>query len=241
MSLDLESTNEVDNSLKGGVQTVVIIPPFKENRVDIVNKFVSKAVNEGVKNVILIGPLGTTSGEKKYHQDYMAMESHIQGIGNLNWTFFRFAIFEEDINFQSSLIKSGTLNLPIGTSKISPICVCDVAEVVSKAVVNPSMVSNKAYNITGPESLSGTEMAKIFSDKLGRSVNFVSSSVNEWKDQMRKLGLKNEYKIESLAELYDWYAKGHGSRVHTQEYETLVGTKPSTFAHFVEANKQLFV
>lgn len=227
---DLNIAKTVDNAL-AGVHTVIIIPPYSEHIVDLTYRFIDKALNHNIKNIVLISVLGAESASTPYHKHNQMIEHKLKGTG-INYSILRCGAFMEGLRLQSQQIKEGSLPLPLGTAKYAPVCIQDIADTICNILSNPELGKDKSFEITGPELLSGQDVAKIFSDKLGKQVNYVSVEEDAWKDMLRKNGVKPDYKIQTLSELYGWYRAGNGNRVYN-DYENFMGKKGSTFTEFI--------
>jgi NAD(P)H dehydrogenase (quinone) len=60
----------------------------------------------------------------------------------------------------SSIAKDGTIRLPLGSARTSPISASDVARVVSAILEDPTGHRRKVYEPTGPRSENINEIAK---------------------------------------------------------------------------------
>jgi len=70
-----------------------------------------------------------------------------------------------------SIQESGTIALPFGTGRTSPVAVDDVARVVATVLRDPIPHIGHVYELTGPKSVDMTELAAIFSGALDRPVS----------------------------------------------------------------------
>src|SRR5947208_816385 len=65
----------------------------------------------------------------------------------------------------------------------------NVAAVAAQIAASPSAHAGKTYWPTGPEVLSGTEVAAVFSKVLGRTITFHPISFEEQRQAMLNVGL----------------------------------------------------
>jgi NAD(P)H dehydrogenase (quinone) len=96
-------------------------------------------------------------------------QQHWLGEQVLNWsgvpvTHVRATVFLEHPFFSgmasASIAKDGTIRLPFGTARTSPVAASDVARVVAAILENPTGHSGKIYELTGPQSSDMNEIAK---------------------------------------------------------------------------------
>ncbi|WP_369251154.1 NAD(P)H-binding protein [Streptomyces sp. R41] len=89
-----------------------------------------------------------------------------------------------------SIQESGTIALPFGTGRTSPVAVDDVARVVATVLRDPAPHIGQTYELTGPRSVDMTELAEEFSRALGRPVSCVDVPLDRWQSQgLSRMGL----------------------------------------------------
>jgi len=236
INLDLDDDKSVDVCLKD-VRDIVLIPPFKPNREEIVKKFIDKAVAAGVSRVILISVQGAGTGEFPWAKDMFNIEQKLKSSG-MHYTILRCALHEETISYLKDDIKNGTLALPTGEAKFAPICYRDVTEWCVKLLKNPELGRNKSFELTGPNLFTGKEIAQLLTESLGRNVNFVSIGVDDFKKKLRSFGV-NDVKADSIGDFLGWYAKGSGNRLFT-DYSTMLEREPTPLKNYVIEHKTEF-
>ncbi|MFI6359043.1 NAD(P)H-binding protein [Streptomyces sp. NPDC050743] len=89
-----------------------------------------------------------------------------------------------------SIRENGTIALPFGAGRTSPVAVDDVARVVATVLRDPAPHVGQVYELTGPRSVDMTELAEEFSRALGRPVSYVDVPLDRWEAEvLAKLGL----------------------------------------------------
>jgi uncharacterized protein YbjT (DUF2867 family) len=100
--------------------------------------------------------------------------------------------------------------------EVSFVDVRDIAAVAAKLLTehdeSESRHFGKAYNITGPESLSYYQAAEILSNTAGKKINYVDIPEADARRGMKAMGM-NESFINTALELFDNYRKGYASQV----------------------------
>lgn len=124
--------------------------------------------------------------------DSPQQQQHWMGEQVLNWSnlpvvHVRSTVFLEHPFFSvlapASIAKEGTIRLPFGKARTSPIAVYDVARVVATILQNPVPHVRKVYELTGPASLDINEIAKQYEEALNRPVKYVDVPFDTWRDQ----------------------------------------------------------
>jgi prepilin-type processing-associated H-X9-DG protein len=96
----------------------------------------------------------------------------------------------------------------------------------------------KAYALTGPEALSGDEVAERLSAATGRQVGSVDVPADTFGQALVGAGLPG-WLVERLVELNIMMADGHAAGV-TDEVARLIGRQPRTFAQFAAEHRAIF-
>jgi len=138
-----------------------------------------------------------------------------------------------------SIQENGTIALPFGTGRTSPVAVVDVARVVATVLGDPVSHIGHVYELTGPKSVDMTEMAAAFSRALDRPVSYVDVPLDRWQAGLSKLDLPphTEQHVATMAQLhrdnrYDRTADG---------VERVTGIPPQSIEAFVAARKEFYL
>jgi uncharacterized protein YbjT (DUF2867 family) len=167
----------------------------------------------------------------------------------LNWSglpvvHIRPTVFLETALFTTmaarSIQENGTIALPFGTGRTSPVAVDDVARVIATVLRDPAPHIGQVYELTGPRSVDMTELAAEFSRALGRQVSYVDVPLDRWLTQrLSRLGLPPhvEQHVATVARLhrdnrYDRTADG---------VERVTGISPQSIEAFVAARKDFYL
>src|SRR5271169_4866392 len=122
--------------------------------------------------------------------DSPQQQQHWLGEQVLNWSglpvvHVRATVFLEHFFFTSmaaaSIAKNGTIRLPFGSGRTSPVAARDVARVIAAILENPKPHVGKVYELTGPRSVDMHEMVKEYEEALGRPVKYIDMQFDKWK------------------------------------------------------------
>lgn len=138
-----------------------------------------------------------------------------------------------------SITADGSIRLPFGAGRTSPIAARDVAEVVATILASPAAHIGEVYELTGPRSLDMKAMAAEYEDALHRAVTYVDVPFEAWRDQeLRKRGLP-EHLFEHLATMARLHADNRYDRL-THDIEAIIGRPASSLRDFVAQRPDLF-
>ncbi|MDH6127294.1 NAD(P)H-binding protein [Kitasatospora sp. GP82] len=139
----------------------------------------------------------------------------------------------------SSIAKDGSIRLPFGRAKTSPVAAGDVASVVEEILADPAPHLGRIYELTGPRSEDITAMAEEVSAALGRPVGYTNVPLQEWiDDDLRPLGLP-DHVFQHISTMARLHAENRYDR-KADGVEQVTGRPPSGVADFVRKNPGVF-
>jgi uncharacterized protein YbjT (DUF2867 family) len=162
-----------------------------------------------------VSQMTATSTEESHQQRLHWLAEQVLNWSGLPVVHIRPTVFLDTPLFTSvaagSIQKNGTIALPFGTGRTSPVAVDDVARVIATVLRDPASHIGQVYELTGPHSVDMTELAAAFSRALDRPVSYVDVPLDRWQAQgLARMGLPPhiEQHIATMAQL-------HGTTVTT--------------------------
>jgi len=234
---NLENDEQVDAALTG-VDTLFLIPGGVENRGELAAKTVRHAKKQGVRRVLLFSVAGAEYKSILFARQFRLAEEELENSG-LIWNHLRTIWFQENLFGWLGAIKQGVLPLATGEGKFPWMNLADAAD-ASFAILfkNDGSLDNKAFVITGPELLSGSDVAAILSKALGKEIKFISPSPEEQKNALIGAGWPEWQAIGSL-ELLELFRNNQVAFI-SPDYATLTGKQGTTFSEWFETVKGAF-
>jgi uncharacterized protein YbjT (DUF2867 family) len=138
-----------------------------------------------------------------------------------------------------SIAESGTIRLPFGTGRTSPIATDDVARVAATVLTDPKPYIGRALELTGPRSQDMNGVAEEYARALGRPVSYVDVPWETWAEQVlarAKLGPYVDEHIATMARLHR--ENRYDRRTHT--VEEITGRPAESVEEFVARRSDLF-
>ena len=138
-----------------------------------------------------------------------------------------------------SIRREGTIRLPFGSGRTSPIDTLDVAEVIAAILASPAEHVGKVYELTGPKSQDIRGLAAEYSEALCRPVAYVDVPLEQWRDQeLRPRGLP-EHVYEHLLTMAKLHAANRYDRL-THDVEAILGRPATSARDFVSRHADSF-
>jgi NAD(P)H dehydrogenase (quinone) len=184
--------------------------------------------------------LTSTAESDQQHLHFLA--EHLFTWSCLPVTEIRPTVFMENPFFSTlaaaSIRRDGTIRLPFGSGRTSPVATRDVADVVAHLLTESPGHVGRVYELTGTTSRDMTAIAAEFSKLLRRPVRYVDVPYDEWLDHdLRPLGL-SPHLFDHLATMARLHRQGRYDRV-TSDITELLGRPPSGFDCLVDETPAL--
>ncbi len=193
--------------------------------------------SSSVKHVVFYSVVGAEYEAILFARQFRAGEKYLEASG-LAWTHLRTIFFQENLVGWADGIKQGSFYFGIGEGRFAPLNVGDIGEIAAN-ILTTAGHENKAYNITGPELLSGNDFAQIFSKVIGKAVQYISPDNATTLASLTGSGWP-EWQAKGLVELFNLFGDNLAAVV-TPDGEQLLGRPLTTLEQYVSANKAAFV
>ncbi|MUH36937.1 NmrA family transcriptional regulator [Zobellia amurskyensis] len=152
---------------------------------DAIKALTEKALEAGLKKVVLLSGKGEAEAE--------ACEAIVANSG-LNYSLVRASWFNQNFSEGAFLdfVLNGTVALPMPKAEIPFVDVNDIADVVSKVLMDDSY-NGQTITVTGPQKRTFAEVVEIMAKAADRSIQYIPISIEEFKEGMRQAGLPDSY------------------------------------------------
>jgi uncharacterized protein YbjT (DUF2867 family) len=190
-----------------------------------------------------VSQMTSTSSEESSQQRQHYLAERIFNWSGLPVVHVRPTVLMENPLFTTaaaaSIAAAGTLLLPFGDARTSPISAKDVARVVSTILISPAAHIGQSYNLTGQQSQSLHGIAGDYSAALGRPISYTPAPLREWLTELERTAKLEPHTLAHISTMAKLHAAGRYDRA-TTTVEELTGTPPETVVEFVTAHRDLF-
>jgi uncharacterized protein YbjT (DUF2867 family) len=200
--------------------------------------FTRVASQSGVRHIVKLSQLhADPRSPGRFLRYHAAVEAAVQASG-LTFTFLRPNLYMQGLlNFRQSVQEKSAFFAAAGDGRISAVDVRDIADVAVAALTSVQH-DNKSYALTGPETLTFTEMAHQLSQAVGRTITFVDVPPEAMRAALADLGFP-AWQADGLLEEFAMYRRGEAAGVEPGVQDAL-GRQPRTFAEFARDYAPLF-
>jgi uncharacterized protein YbjT (DUF2867 family) len=138
-----------------------------------------------------------------------------------------------------SIARDGTLRLPFGTGRTSPVAAEDVARVVTAILADPRPHIGRVHELTGPRSQDMNGIAEEYARALGHPVTYVDVPLEDWvSGVLPQAGLPSHVE-DHIATMARMHRQNRYDR-STRTVELITGRPAQTVEEFVTRHADLF-
>jgi len=221
-----------------GVERAMLISSSDPMMLEVQSNFIEEARKAGVKHVVkLSGIMPELDSPFRFARMHGEIERRLEASG-MAFTHLRAGEFMHAYFRQvPSIVARGAFFLPMEDAKIASIDIGDIAEVAATVLTSPGH-EGKIYPITGPETLSMSEVAEKLSAATGKRIQYINIAPDEAKKAQLAAGVP-PYTVDALAELFAERRKGKEAQV-SPVIQTIFGWRPTSFEQFAMRNAAIF-
>lgn len=246
MDIDYDDPLSVEICLRN-VDILFLVPPPSRNREQQCLTIVKIALKMNVSYIVLVSLLGSESRAGLFCSQFRNIELGIEAT-KIPFTFLQCSPLQQNMIPFSLFGGIGTIAMPIGMQKYAPIHVNDVARcavssffIKATCIMDPMQHHGQKYRLTGPELLSGVEIAGKASLGLKIPVGFTNCNVFEAREIMTiRSSPKSKWAIQGFMEIYELISRGFFAHV-SPDVAKLNFFKGITCEEFFTDNRDYFI
>ena len=190
-----------------------------------------------------VSQMDALSMRESHHQRLHWLSEQVLNWSGLPVVHLRPTLFLDNPLFTTvaagSIASSGTIRLPFGTGRTSPVATGDVARVVATVLADPVPYLGMALELTGPRSQDMNGVAEEYARALGRPVSYVDIPPQTWAEQVLARAGLGPYVDEHLLTMARLHRENRYDRV-TTTVEDITGQPAESIESFIAQQKDLF-
>jgi len=190
-----------------------------------------------------VSQMDALSMNESHHQRLHWLSEQVLNWSGLPVVHLRPTLFLDNPLFTTvaahSIADSGTIRLPFGTGRTSPVTTGDVARVVATVLADPGRYIGGVLELTGPRSQDMNGVAEEYARALGRPVSYVDVPPETWAEQVLARAGLGPYVDEHLLTMARLHREDRYDRV-TTTVEDITGQPAQSIESFIAQQKELF-
>lgn len=238
-AIDADDVDALVESFKD-VDDLFIVPTATDYKVSHARNYIRAAKRAQVKFVLLLSMTGADARNYLFADQFRDIEETLQREGIPNYCVLRSNFYMQNLLLYRDQLKQGALPLPIHQGAFNPVDVDDIGRAAKVILSDCSKHAGKWYNLTGPESLSGPQMADAFSRALAAKISWQDIPRAEARSILRKMQVPAS-EAQGLLEFYELVQKSQMAGQERNDFKTITGEEPTSLVQFLERHKQELV
>ena len=157
-----------------GATTVVLASPDPRQHA-LRSRLIDAAVHAGATRVVLVSGLDAAVRPDSVHEtgrSAWSAEEQLRSSGVASTVVRPAPLMQHARDWAMSSVRLGRLLLPLGTASVALVDAVDVGAVVAAATLEDHH-AGASYVVTGPQALTGDDVAEVLSGTLGRRLQYV--------------------------------------------------------------------
>ena len=193
-----------------GVDTLLMVSGSETpDRVRQHRRFIDAAAAAGVRHLVYTSFFGAAPDATfTLARDHWATEDHLRASG-LAHTVLRDNLYAD---FLPMMTVDGQIRGPAGDGRVAAVAQDDIADVIVTVLADPDGHVGQTYDLTGPESLTLHDVARVVTEVTGRHTTYVPESIEEAYASRASYGAP-DWQVDAWVSTYTAIAAGELERV----------------------------
>jgi uncharacterized protein YbjT (DUF2867 family) len=225
---DFDDAASIAAALKGA-ERAYLVTPSSERAEAQQRRFADLAAQAGIHHLVVLSQLAADERSPvRFLRYHAAVEQHVRDLG-IAHTFLRPNLFFQGLlAFARSISAQGRFYAPIGDATVSAVDVRDVAAVAAITLTEAGH-EGATYTLTGPASITHTQIAAALTAALGRDITFIDVPPQAFADSLREI--LPPWQVQGLLEDYAHYRRGEAASISPAVAE-ITGRSPRDVQQF---------
>ncbi|MGC4985354.1 SDR family oxidoreductase [Streptomyces sp. DT193] len=221
-------------ALRGTDRVLMVSASESPDRLRDHRTFVDAAAQAGVAHLVYISFYGAAPDATfTLARDHWHTEQHIRAAG-IPFTFLRDNLYAD---FMPALVGAdGVVRGPAGDGRAALVAQDDIADAAVAVLLDPHPHTGRTYELTGPQSLTLTEVARILTAVGGRPVSYVPETTEEAYASRARYGAP-DWQLDAWVSTYAAIADGSLATV-TTAVEDLTGHRATSLDEVLRAGTE---
>ena len=213
------------------IDTVVLIAPPGPAAADQNSNVIKISKESSVRKVVRISAIkASADGPTENTRLHARSDAELQKSG-LKYVILRPNFFMQNLFMSLDTINNDSaLYAGMGDAKFGMIDVRDIVECAGEAAVRDEF-DNQVLELSGPESVSYHDVARVLSEVTGRTINYVPVTPDAVRETMLGMGV-DDWMSTLMRDYYQAYSAGWGDFV-TDNVERMAGHPARNLDQFV--------
>ena len=234
--INLATGEGVKAAFEGVDRAFLLSPPGYADQYATLSPLVQEAKRKGLKKVVLMTAMGADAVETS---PFRRVELELEKSG-ISYNIIRPNWFLQNFNtfWIQGIREQGKILVPGGSAKVSFIDARDIAAVAAELLTNDKH-SNKAFDLTGSESVDHATVAQALAKATGKPIQYQDISPETFRQALLSAGLPADY-VSFLLMIFGFLREGYSAR-KTDHVKQITGKDPINLNQYAADFKQAWL
>ena len=221
-----------------GIESVYLITPVAAHLLETERLWAQESKKAGIGHLVKQSEIGADPQSFSPLLQYHGKAEDAIRASGVPYTILRtlYLMRNFELMYAQSIITQGMMYAPLADARLGYVDARDVGAVAAH-LLGEKKYQYKEYDVTGPEAITCTQLAEIFSSLLHTPVHYATISDEETEKAL--LGRYSPWTAHAVVTLLQFYRQGGGDFV-TLVVADVTGHKPCTAAAFISEHLQSF-
>ncbi|QEO14508.1 SDR family oxidoreductase [Agromyces intestinalis] len=220
---------ELHAALEGADRLFLMRPPAIEDVRTALFPVIDAARERGIRQIVFLSLQGVQANRRTPHH---AVEQYLRET-RAPYTFLRPNFFMQNLSttYSAEIRERGRIVVPAGRSHTAFIDARDIGRVAAAVFTAPGH-TEKAYTLSGEQSLTYAQVARIMTEELGREITYARPSEREYLAKLEADGWPADY--IAVQKMIYRVVRMNVSAFPNRAVRKLTGEPATTFRQFVQ-------
>ena len=223
---DLDSPESIDQAMRGVSRVILVTQPVLSQELNVIDS----AGRASIEHVVKVTNTADAHSPIARRRIQSEIEDALVASGLSYTPLCNNAYIQNFLMMAAGSAQTSSFRTATGDGRIGHLDVRDVAAAAAEIAGSPAGHAGRRYWPTGPESLSGYDVAEIFAKVLGRLITFHPISYEVQKQAMIDVGLPEPVARDNALAVA-WMADGDCDYV-TGDVPQILGRPADSFEQF---------
>jgi uncharacterized protein YbjT (DUF2867 family) len=222
-----------------GVTAIAIILPNGQRQLELEKGLTDAAVAAGVKRILKVSSMEShASATNPVHRTHWESEQHIRRAG-IPWTMVRPSFYMQNFLGCAGTIRAESkFYFPFGKDGAAVMTDSrDVGSFIAHVLSTPGH-ENRSYDVTSADLLKFTQVAQLFTELLGRKVEYVDQDPSQYRQMLAKF-VTNAWHLDAVMGIFREVANGYVAHT-TTTFRDVMGREPNSLRAFLSEHIAVF-
>jgi len=221
-----------------GIDTLFLLrPPHISDVETVFRPLLNSAKENGIKNIVFLSVQGA---EKSKVIPHNKIERIIQE-SKFNYIFVRPSYFMQNLTttLLPEIVNERSITLPAGKAKFNWIDVENIGEATANLILGFESNGNKAFEITGSENKSFSEVTQMMTEITGHQIRYKSINPVSFYFKKKKEGMDSGFAL--VMSLLHFLPRFQAAPDISDNYQLLTGKTPTTLQEFIRREEKMLM